>query len=73
MHIFKPNEGYHSFVMFLNSFFFLSFLLLTEREIGGESGMPEEEIDNIESPVEDESEKKCSVLANIGEKIVFFS
>ena len=58
MHIFKPNEGYHSFVMFLNSFFFLSFLLLTEREIGGESGMPEEEIDNIESPVEDESEKK---------------
>ena len=35
--------------------------------------MPEEEIDNIESPVEDESEKKCSVLVNIGEKIVFFS
>ena len=34
--------------------------------------MPEEEIDNIESPVEDESEKKCSVLVNIGGKIVFF-
>ena len=33
--------------------------------------MPEEEIDNIESPVEDESEKKCSVLVNIGEKLFF--
>lgn len=33
--------------------------------------MPEEEIDNIESPVEDEGEKKCSVLVNIGEKLFF--